>query len=147
MHTSTHPAGYKGYGLAMMVEMICGILGGGPYAHHIREWTVADRVANLVWTNNMDTVYTASFLFHHPFLPIPVSFLYLSLSLSHTHATQVTFPFYQSHSHSDPISFPLHASVHEVLLLFVSSARHLLHWIRGRLPPTLSHGCAHSCKR
>ena len=67
MHTSTHAAGYKGYGLAMMVEMICGVLGGGPYAHHIREWTVADRVANLVWTIFMDSVC-------HLFLSIPVSF-------------------------------------------------------------------------
>jgi LDH2 family malate/lactate/ureidoglycolate dehydrogenase len=32
-------AGYKGYGLAMMVELMCGTLGGGMYAHHIRKWT------------------------------------------------------------------------------------------------------------
>jgi LDH2 family malate/lactate/ureidoglycolate dehydrogenase len=32
-------AGYKGYGLAMMVELMCGMLGGGMYAHHIRKWT------------------------------------------------------------------------------------------------------------
>jgi LDH2 family malate/lactate/ureidoglycolate dehydrogenase len=32
-------AGYKGYGLGMMVEVMCGMLGGGMYAHHIRKWT------------------------------------------------------------------------------------------------------------
>lgn len=41
-------AGYKGYGLAMMVEVICGILGGGPFAQHIRSWKNDPRVANLV---------------------------------------------------------------------------------------------------
>lgn len=41
-------AGYKGYGLAMMVEVMCGIMGGGPYAHHIRKWTGDTSVANLV---------------------------------------------------------------------------------------------------
>jgi LDH2 family malate/lactate/ureidoglycolate dehydrogenase len=32
-------AGYKGYGLAMMVEVMCGMMGGGMYAHHIRKWS------------------------------------------------------------------------------------------------------------
>ena len=31
-------AGYKGYGLGMMVEVFCGILGGSAYGHHIRHW-------------------------------------------------------------------------------------------------------------
>ena len=41
-------AGYKGYGLAAMVEVLCGVLGGGPYAHHIRSWTNPKGEANLV---------------------------------------------------------------------------------------------------
>ena len=42
-------AGYKGYGLAMMVEVMCGMMGGGQYAHHIRKWTGGDnRVADMV---------------------------------------------------------------------------------------------------
>ena len=40
-HTHTHAAGYKGYGLAMMVEVMCGMLGDGPYAHHVRKSTEA----------------------------------------------------------------------------------------------------------
>lgn len=39
--------GYKGYGLGMMVEVFCGILGGAQYSKHIRTWKVTDRVANL----------------------------------------------------------------------------------------------------
>ncbi|WAQ93461.1 MDH-like protein [Mya arenaria] len=30
--------GYKGYGLSMMVEIFCGIMGGAKYAHHVRKW-------------------------------------------------------------------------------------------------------------
>lgn len=41
-------AGYKGYGLAMMVETMCGILSGGPFATHIRKWKCDSSVANLV---------------------------------------------------------------------------------------------------
>ena len=40
--------GYKGYGLAMMVEIMGGILGGGPFGPHIRKWKLDDRVADLV---------------------------------------------------------------------------------------------------
>ncbi len=40
--------GYKGYGLGMMVEIMGGILGGGPYGTHIRKWQKDDRVADLV---------------------------------------------------------------------------------------------------
>ena len=40
--------GYKGYGLAMMVEIFCGILSGGAYGNKIRRWKTTDRVANLV---------------------------------------------------------------------------------------------------
>ncbi|XP_052808242.1 uncharacterized oxidoreductase YjmC-like isoform X1 [Mya arenaria] len=31
-------SGYKGYGLSMMVEIFCGIMGGAKYAHHVRKW-------------------------------------------------------------------------------------------------------------
>ncbi|KAL5487347.1 hypothetical protein EMCRGX_G019936 [Ephydatia muelleri] len=40
-------AGYKGYGLAMMVDVFCGILSGGPFAHHVRKWQADASVANL----------------------------------------------------------------------------------------------------
>ena len=33
--------GYKGYGLGMMVEILCGILGGGNYSSNIRRWAFA----------------------------------------------------------------------------------------------------------
>ncbi|KAK3583239.1 hypothetical protein CHS0354_015420 [Potamilus streckersoni] len=39
--------GYKGYGLAMLVEIFCGILGGAAYGPNIRRWKNTDRVANL----------------------------------------------------------------------------------------------------
>ncbi|XP_038211481.1 uncharacterized oxidoreductase YjmC-like isoform X2 [Zerene cesonia] len=32
-------SGYKGYGLAAMVELFCGILSGSNYGHHIRSWS------------------------------------------------------------------------------------------------------------
>lgn len=44
--------GYKGYGLAMMVEIFCGILSGSLYGPNIRSWLNAGgedkRAANLV---------------------------------------------------------------------------------------------------
>ena len=52
VHGATPAAGYKGYGLAMMVEVMCGMLGGGTYAHHVRKWSREEhRVANLVCMN------------------------------------------------------------------------------------------------
>jgi LDH2 family malate/lactate/ureidoglycolate dehydrogenase len=30
--------GYKGYGLMFMVEILCGILAGSRYGHHVRTW-------------------------------------------------------------------------------------------------------------
>lgn len=39
--------GYKGYGLAMLVEIFCGILSGSDYGPHIRRWKSTERVANL----------------------------------------------------------------------------------------------------
>ncbi|KAF5302680.1 hypothetical protein FQA39_LY10176 [Lamprigera yunnana] len=40
-------SGYKGYGLAMLVEIFCGILSGSAYGPNIRKWTVNSTVANL----------------------------------------------------------------------------------------------------
>ena len=32
----------------MMVDVFCGILSGGPFAHHVRKWQADASVANLV---------------------------------------------------------------------------------------------------
>jgi len=40
-------SGYKGYGLAMLVEIFCGILGGAEFGPNIRRWKDTTRVANL----------------------------------------------------------------------------------------------------
>ena len=40
-------SGYKGYGLAVMVELFCGILGGGAYGPNIRKWMTATTPAHL----------------------------------------------------------------------------------------------------
>ena len=48
--------GYKGYGLSMMVEVLGGILGGGPYGKNIRQWKQDSRVANLVSQCRVETL-------------------------------------------------------------------------------------------
>jgi len=40
-------SGYKGFGLAMMVEIFCGILAGADFGPNIRRWKTTDREANL----------------------------------------------------------------------------------------------------
>jgi LDH2 family malate/lactate/ureidoglycolate dehydrogenase len=40
--------GYKGYGLAMMVEVLCGILSGAKFGPNLRTWKDFEKVANLV---------------------------------------------------------------------------------------------------
>jgi len=45
-----YSGGYKGYGLAMLVEIFCGILAGADYGPNIRYWKDNDRAANLVGT-------------------------------------------------------------------------------------------------
>jgi len=40
-------SGYKGYGLALMVEIFCGILSGSDWGPHIRRWKIQDQIANL----------------------------------------------------------------------------------------------------
>ena len=40
--------GYKGYGLAMMVEVLCGILSGANFGLNVRTWKDFEKVANLV---------------------------------------------------------------------------------------------------
>ena len=44
----TLSGGYKGYGLAMMVDVFCGILAGAAVGPDIRKWMAGDREANLV---------------------------------------------------------------------------------------------------
>uniref|UniRef100_H2Y422 Malate dehydrogenase n=1 Tax=Ciona savignyi TaxID=51511 RepID=H2Y422_CIOSA len=39
--------GYKGYGLAMMVEVMCGILAGAHYGKNVRKWGTTERIADL----------------------------------------------------------------------------------------------------
>ncbi|XP_018321510.1 uncharacterized protein LOC108734440 [Agrilus planipennis] len=40
-------SGYKGYGLGILVEVFCGILGGGQFATNIRKWGDTTKTANL----------------------------------------------------------------------------------------------------
>ncbi|EZA49144.1 hypothetical protein DMN91_005306 [Ooceraea biroi] len=40
-------SGYKGYGLGLMVEILCGILAGSEFGPNIRSWKTGDKVANL----------------------------------------------------------------------------------------------------
>jgi len=40
-------SGYKGYGLAVLTEIMCGILAGAEYGPNIRRWKNTDRIANL----------------------------------------------------------------------------------------------------
>lgn len=44
---SEDTGGYKGTGLAMMVELFCGILGGATFGKNIRTWRETSRVADL----------------------------------------------------------------------------------------------------
>ena len=39
--------GYKGYGLAMMMETLCGVLAGAAFGTDIRGWKTTSTVANL----------------------------------------------------------------------------------------------------
>lgn len=40
-------SGYKGYGLATMVELLCGVLSGSNFGPNIRSWKQGDKIANL----------------------------------------------------------------------------------------------------
>ncbi|CAD1474054.1 unnamed protein product [Heterotrigona itama] len=40
-------SGYKGYGLGLMVEVLCGILSGSEFGPNIRHWKTKDKIANL----------------------------------------------------------------------------------------------------
>ena len=40
-------SGYKGYGLALLVEVMCGMLSGSAWGPHVRRWKVQNQVANL----------------------------------------------------------------------------------------------------
>ncbi|KAF3426202.1 hypothetical protein E2986_03270 [Frieseomelitta varia] len=39
--------GYKGYGLSLMVEVLCGILSGSEFGPNIRHWKTKEKIANL----------------------------------------------------------------------------------------------------
>ena len=45
---SEETGNYKGYGLAMMVEVLGGILGGGLFGKNLRSWKGDSRVSDLV---------------------------------------------------------------------------------------------------
>ncbi|XP_012233753.1 uncharacterized oxidoreductase YjmC [Linepithema humile] len=40
-------SGYKGYGLGLMVETLCGVLSGSQFGPNIRPWKTGDRIADL----------------------------------------------------------------------------------------------------
>jgi len=40
-------SGYKGYGLGLMVEILCGILSGSQFGPNIRPWKTNDKIADL----------------------------------------------------------------------------------------------------
>ncbi|CAG0905333.1 unnamed protein product [Cyprideis torosa] len=40
-------SGYKGYGLSVMVELFCGVLGGASFGPNVRQWMSLEREANL----------------------------------------------------------------------------------------------------
>lgn len=40
-------SGFKGYGLGLMVEVLCGILAGGAYGHRVRRWGQSNICADL----------------------------------------------------------------------------------------------------
>ncbi|XP_011641057.1 uncharacterized protein LOC105429639 [Pogonomyrmex barbatus] len=42
-----HNSGYKGFGLGLMVEILCGILSGSHFGPNIRPWKTGDKIANL----------------------------------------------------------------------------------------------------
>ena len=44
---SEDTSGYKGYGLALLVEIFCGILSGSAWGPQVRKWKVQDEIANL----------------------------------------------------------------------------------------------------
>lgn len=44
---SERNSGYKGYGLALMIEILCGILSGSQFGPNIRTWKTGDRIADL----------------------------------------------------------------------------------------------------
>lgn len=40
--------GYKGYGLGMLVEILCGIIADAAFGPNVRRWLSTDKPANLV---------------------------------------------------------------------------------------------------
>lgn len=68
--------GYKGYGLAMMVEVLCGISAGANYATNIRTWD----------TNDLETG-------GYPNLVVDVFTLPITAYLAEPHLSVTTFTF------------------------------------------------------
>lgn len=44
---SEQSGGYKGYGLAMMVDVLCGMLSGSTYGPNVKKWKSLERIADL----------------------------------------------------------------------------------------------------
>lgn len=47
-YTTPPSGGYKGTGLCMMVEILCGIMAGSSFGKSIRKWQTTEENANLV---------------------------------------------------------------------------------------------------
>jgi LDH2 family malate/lactate/ureidoglycolate dehydrogenase len=47
-HVAYATGGYKGYGLAMMVELFCGVLGGADFGPNVRQMSDRTKPVNLV---------------------------------------------------------------------------------------------------
>ena len=48
LSSASAAGGYKGYGLSMMVEILCGILADSNYGPNIRSWNNSTSIAKLV---------------------------------------------------------------------------------------------------
>ena len=122
------------------------ILGSGQWL--IKSPTWYGQFTRTVYTTVLFLFHYLPFQSHSCFISVPFPFHYSCFHfIPYPHHPSLIPSLPRSRSQSSQVSFPLHASVHEILLAFVFSARHLLHWIRGHLLPTLSHECAPSCKK
>lgn len=48
--TQIFSGGYKGYGLGMMVEILCATMSGSEFGPNVRIWKTRDKIANYVRT-------------------------------------------------------------------------------------------------
>lgn len=72
--------GFKGYGLAVMVEVFCGILSDAAFGPNIRRWSGDERVANLVSALNALSWFAVLAFFLCVFF-IMICFVYLGTML------------------------------------------------------------------